>query len=322
MKKNYFLTILFVLTISISYGQALLSENFDYGAATGDLTVVSSDSWANHSGSTKVVYITTSLAMANYPNVGIGGSVTILPSNSEDVNRTFTPQTSGIVYGSALINLSAVTSSGNYFIHFNNSGFRARVGAKDNGSGKILFGIRTNSSTLNYGTTAFDLNTTYLLVFSFNIASGESNLHVLSSVVANEPGTPEATDTDAGSIGVPISAVSFRQSSNIPTVNIDGVRVATTWNDIMTESTASLEKNALPGFSSYPNPVNNGSLTVITSGSKEKEVSIYNVLGKKVFQQKFYGTRKQLDVSNINSGIYIMKIIEGDRVATKKLVIR
>lgn len=322
MKKNYFLFLVLTLCLGpISFGQALLSENFDYGTTAGDLTVVSSDSWSNHSGSTKVGYITTSLTMTNYPNTNIGGSATITGSNSEDVNRTFTEQTSGVVYGSALVNISSV-ASGNYFIHLKDAatGFRARVGAKDDGSGKILFGIGASSSTLTYGSTAFDLNTTYLVVFSYNIDSGESKLYVLTSGVSTEPGTAEATNT--GNSGTAISSVAFRQSSNVPTANIDGVRVATTWSDIMSEATASIGENSIEGFSSYPNPVNYGRLTVKTSNSNKKEVSIYSILGKRVFTQQFTGNNKQIDVSQINSGVYIMKVIEGDKIATKKLVIK
>ena len=94
----------------------------------------------------------------------------------------------------------------------------------------------------------------------------------MSSVIANEPGTPEATDIDAGSIGTAISAISLRQSSNLPTLNIDGVRAATTWSDIVSESTASVGENTIEGFSTYPNPVNNGRLTVTTSNSNEKKL--------------------------------------------------
>jgi len=75
-------------------------------------------------------------------------------------------------------------------------------------------------------------------------------------------------------------------------------------------------------FSAFPNPVSQGKLTITTFNTKEKKVTIYNVLGKRVFAQKFSGNNKQLDVSQINSGIYIMKIIEGDKVATKKLIIK
>mgnify|MGYP005989772519 CR=1 FL=1 len=80
--------------------------------------------------------------------------------------------------------------------------------------------------------------------------------------------------------------------------------------------------NNIVKFSAFPNPVSQGKLTIKTFSTLEKEVIIYNVLGKKIFNQKFTIKNKQLNVSNINSGIYIMKIIEGGKVATKKLVIR
>lgn len=89
-----------------------------------------------------------------------------------------------------------------------------------------------------------------------------------------------------------------------------------------TPATASLGKNTIEGFSTYPNPVNNGRLTIKSSNSDEKEISIFNVIGKRVFTQKFSGKIKQLDVSNMSSGIYIMKVLEGDKIATKKLVIK
>ena len=87
-------------------------------------------------------------------------------------------------------------------------------------------------------------------------------------------------------------------------------------------NTASVGENTIDGFTAYPNPVNYGRLTVKTSNSNKKEVSIYSILGKRVFTQQFTGNNKQIDVSQINSGVYIMKVIEGDKIATKKLVIK
>ena len=89
-----------------------------------------------------------------------------------------------------------------------------------------------------------------------------------------------------------------------------------------TTGTASVKEKQINGFTTFPNPINNGYLTVKTSSTLEKEVLIYNVLGKQVFTHKFKGTSKLLDISNIGTGIYIMKVIEGDKIATKKLVIR
>jgi len=215
-----------------------LEDNFDFGAVAGDLTAITTD-WTAHSGagSLFVGYATTSLSMTDYPTSDIGGSITIDPTNKEDVNSAFPTISSGKVYASALVNLSAV-SDGNYFFHIMEAAdtqpyaqFRARVGAKSDGSGGILFGIGASSSGLTYGETSFDLNTTYLLVSSYDIATGKSDLHVLTEAETTEPTQPEASNT--GNSGNAISAVAIRQSGGVPTANIDGIRVANTWSAIM-----------------------------------------------------------------------------------------
>tara|TARA_R110002111_G_scaffold916_1_gene6657 strand:+ start:3381 stop:5201 length:1821 start_codon:yes stop_codon:yes gene_type:complete len=213
-----------------------LDENFDYGTAAGDLTALGSTNWEAHSGagSGPIGYATTSLSMTDYPSSNVGGSITIDADASEDVSSYFPEISSGNVYASALVNLSTV-STGTYSFHLRDSdfavGYVARVGAKDDGSGNILFGIGASSSSLTYGTTSFDLNTTYLLVSSYNIETGISNLYILDAAEANEPTTPEATST--GEAGAIITGVSIRQGFGGPTAVIDGVRVANSWSAIM-----------------------------------------------------------------------------------------
>jgi len=164
------------------------------------------------------------------------------------------------------------------------------------------------------------LNTTYLVVFSYEIATGVSNLHVLSSVSETEPTTPEATNT--GTIGTAVSEIAFRQTSGIPDAIIDGVRVALNWADIMNNSTASVKDNAIEGFTTYPNPITNNTFTLTSKSSSKKLVTIFNVLGKKVLSSSFSGVKSNVDVSAISSGIYILKVTEDGKTATKKLVIR
>jgi len=244
MNKNYFLLVALLIS-SLSFGQ-VLEENFDYGMTNGDLTAASGGAWAQHSGtSDPVQYVATpSLTMTGYPSSGIGGHVSV-SGTSQDVNRSFSGISSGTVYGSALVNLSAV-GSGNYFMHFNIAGgFTTRIGARDDGSGGVQFGVGTSSSTLTYGTTSYALNTTYLLVFSYEVSSGVSNLHVLSAVTATEPAMPEATNT--GTTGRTISAIAIRQSNNIPTFLIDGIRVAESWTEIMNNSSIPSVSIVTPG---------------------------------------------------------------------------
>ncbi|WP_405611301.1 T9SS type A sorting domain-containing protein [Polaribacter sp. Asnod1-A03] len=87
-------------------------------------------------------------------------------------------------------------------------------------------------------------------------------------------------------------------------------------------ATASLKNNTIEGFATYPNPITNKNFTVSSSSTDTKEVAIFSVIGKKVFSTSFSGLNKNLDVSSLNSGVYILKVTEGSKLATKKLVIR
>ena len=86
-------------------------------------------------------------------------------------------------------------------------------------------------------------------------------------------------------------------------------------------TTASISDNSIKGFSTYPNPVRGNNLTVTTSSTDVKTVNIFNVLGRKVFSQRFSSMSKTMNVSEIASGVYIMKVTEGNNIATKKLII-
>lgn len=48
-------------------------------------------------------------------------------------------------------------------------------------------------------------------------------------------------------------------------------------------------------------------------------MAIFDVLGKQVVSQK--GTQNSIDVSHLNKGVYIIKVAEEGKVATRKLVI-
>lgn len=70
----------------------------------------------------------------------------------------------------------------------------------------------------------------------------------------------------------------------------------------------------------YPNPVSNGKVFVYSKNTLSKEIVIFDVLGKIVLQTTL--NTKELNVSVLPAGIYIIKIKEGELVSTRKLVIR
>jgi len=73
-------------------------------------------------------------------------------------------------------------------------------------------------------------------------------------------------------------------------------------------------------FAVYPNPASKGYVNIISKVAGAKNVSIFDVLGKQVVKTTLIGDR--LDISKLNSGVYIVKIEQGKTSTTKKLVVR
>lgn len=76
----------------------------------------------------------------------------------------------------------------------------------------------------------------------------------------------------------------------------------------------------IDGLSIYPNPVTGGKVYISTTKNQDKIIEIYNVLGKSVYKTRIRG--REMDVSTLTPGIYILKIQEGKARATRKLVVK
>ena len=83
-----------------------------------------------------------------------------------------------------------------------------------------------------------------------------------------------------------------------------------------------LSNNTIEGFSIYPNPVNNNTFTITSNSNSKKAFAVFNLLGKQVLSSSFSGVKSDVDVSTISSGMYILKVTEDGKTATKKLVIK
>ena len=101
--------------------------------------------------------------------------------------------------------------------------------------------------------------------------------------------------------------------------NFNGAAQITARNmaDITVLSTPSFD--TITGLKVYPNPVNNGILNITSANVTEKAVVIYDVMGKQVFA----GTtiNNVVSISTLNSGIYMVKITEEGKTATRKIVV-
>lgn len=118
--------------------------------------------------------------------------------------------------------------------------------------------------------------------------------------------TPSGTIPSTSNLRIkfenPISNIGFR---------IDDVK--------LTGNTLGISENIIPGLKVYPNPVTNGKLFITTDTNAEKTVTIYDVLGKEVTNT---ATIETVNISGLKEGIYIVKITEKGKTATRKLVIK
>jgi hypothetical protein len=80
------------------------------------------------------------------------------------------------------------------------------------------------------------------------------------------------------------------------------------------------ESASIEGLNLYPNPVSNGKVYITSKNDLDKDIIIFDVLGKKVLQTSI--SSKELGISNLSPGVYIIKINEGEATATRKLIVK
>ena len=80
------------------------------------------------------------------------------------------------------------------------------------------------------------------------------------------------------------------------------------------------EQDFIKGISVYPNPISSTfTLKTNTTNLSSLSIQIFNVIGKKVYEEKNLKS-KTIDVSELNTGIYILKIMNETQQKTIKLI--
>jgi len=85
--------------------------------------------------------------------------------------------------------------------------------------------------------------------------------------------------------------------------------------------TLAVVKNQIEGFSVYPNPVSEGVLFIKSNGRFNRKVEIFSLVGTCVYK-KILKFNETINVSNLTSGIYMVKVEEDSAIATRKLIIK
>lgn len=73
-------------------------------------------------------------------------------------------------------------------------------------------------------------------------------------------------------------------------------------------------------FSIYPNP-SDGMVNIVTKNSNNT-IEVYDLNGKKVYQNTNSQKTVNLNLSSLNAGVYLVKVSDGKSISTKKLIIK
>ena len=151
-------------------------------------------------------------------------------------------------------------------------------------------GTNTFGTSTNYTISKDEEETIFRTQFS--------DLDFIESVIPTEPTTVTGIASEYGGAG------------QIYAISVEDV------------ATASVKENSIEGFATYPNPVNNSTFTLTSASANSKSVSLFNVLGKTVLKTIVSGTKATVDVSSLQSGMYILKVEEDNSVSNKTLIIK
>ncbi len=236
MKKLYFF-LSFLLAVNISFAQ-VLTEDFNYTAGQ----LITANGWTAHSGGgTNSITVTApGLTYTGHPGSGVGNAVS-MTTTGEDANKTFTAITTGSVYFSFLVNLSAAQATGDYFIGLfqTTAIFPVRLYAKSDGAGGFFFGVSKGASTVVYETTSRSFGTTYLVVSNYVYNTGTAtddviNLWVNPALGGTETPATIANVTGTSNDATTIGAIYLRQgtAANASTQQVDAILVGATWESV------------------------------------------------------------------------------------------
>jgi len=291
------------------------SETFNYTAGS---SLGTQQTWTNVNSGDNILAVASSLVHAGVTSTN--NSVTFSGTGAECFTP-FTTTTSGAVYAAFLVNVSDIANvttdlATTYFAGLtdNAKGYNARLFFKRNGT-QYQLGLDTASTTTNYDATLRNAGDVVYVVIGYDFTT-----NALSAWINPVNGSAPTFGINPATPFVNLGGFMLRQDSatTTPTIIFDELRIVTSASDLgLTLATA---QNDIADLKVYPNPVSNGVLHIESNLNTERTITLFDVIGKQVLSTTT--SNNTINVAALNSGIYIVKITEDGKTATRKLVIK
>ncbi len=306
MKKFYALSML--LVAGLSYGQAF-TATYDFASVT------------NTSGATDPTPVPTGTNISFGSFTAVNPEVTGAYNSSGSGRFSFNTMPTGAANGeTSYANLTGSIDLTKYFqvVLTPSSGYKVSLSqisfrSQRSGTGVRTYSVRTSADNFatNLGTITIDpantelstqANNTFFFVNDISTGQNGSKINITSITDINGPLTVRFYGWNA-------------ESGTGGTFSIDDVVFTGSVN-----ATGSINDNNIAGLKMFPNPLTGNVLNITSNSDADKTVAIFDVLGKQVVNTKV--SNGTVNVSALTSGVYIVKITEEGKTATKKLVVK
>jgi len=303
-------------------------DGFNYTAGN---SLGAEQMWTNVNSGDNITATTGSLS---YTGLTPAGNSASFAADGIDCFSPITPTSTGTIYYSFLMNIGSMAgvtdANGGYIAGFGetNTNLGATLWTKrvDDTNFNLGIEVRTaNAANTTFDTASYQTGQTYFVVVGYTFNSATTADDVVSLWVNPVVGSPEPTatitDTHAATDILNASRFFLRQDSSTetPTVQVDELRIGTTWVDVV-PATAGLNDNNIDGLTMYPNPLSGNTLYLTSTANADMSVQIFDLLGKEVVKANVINNT--VNVAKLTAGVYVVKITEEGKTATRKLVIQ
>ncbi len=123
---------------------------------------------------------------------------------------------------------------------------------------------------------------------------------------------------------VPLSAgeVTIGIDANVCTDLHLNANLAATPITVIYQIPTGIENTSTGSVNLYPNPVNGVLHFNLTGCSGDATFSIYNMIGSMIYEKTYSNSDGAIDITSIESGVYILKVNIGKEVITKQLIVK
>ena len=268
--------------------------------------------------------IVTATGNLSYTGITSTGNLISFGGTGAESKTLFTNTTSGTINARMLVSvtdISGITAdlTGAYFAILTDNASsltNARLWVRKNGT-QIQYGIGAVSTDAVWDTNLYNTGTTQYLVLGYDFTANQVFLCVNPTIGGSV--TARAVYTPATAIAG-VGGFVFRQDSATTTptaISIDELTVDTALNFTLLGANSFDNIN---GLTMYPNPLSGNTLYLMSTANAAMSIEVYDLLGKEVLKANV--VNNAVNVSKLTAGVYVVKVTEEGKTATRKLVVQ